>query len=390
MNRHIASLMIIVSILFYCIPVNAAKVDAVENEWTFFVYICGSDLESGGTNGYAGDNISEMINGSSGTDIRFVVEAGGSNCQNSYFSNDETRRYVIEDGQIDQVGKDTLMDMGEGDTLKEFLKWGTTSYPAEHMAVVIWDHGGGAMLGCCWDEIYYGSSMSLKEINDAFAGVSAGMDKKFDIIAFDCCSMGCIELAEILVPYGDYFIASEELIPATGYNYETLAEYIIENPDCDPVDVGTVLCETYISESEELYEEFDLSLTISMTDLSAVEDFDNAFDEFCSGLGDPSQDDDEYNYFLTNLSGGSDFDSGVYDLYTFTNAFADHLSGADEVNSAIDDMIVYAYGEDDDGDYCGLSVFVPIHSLTDEEVETFSYICPSEDLEQYTLSFPWI
>ncbi|MCL5774308.1 MAG: clostripain-related cysteine peptidase, partial [Firmicutes bacterium] len=37
------------------------------------------------------------------------------------------------------------LDMGDPKTLQDFIKWGMKKYPAEHYALVLWDHGAGFM-----------------------------------------------------------------------------------------------------------------------------------------------------------------------------------------------------------------------------------------------------
>ena len=44
--------------------------------WTIFVYLCGSDLESG--DGMGTDDINEMMSATGSDNVRFVVETGGA------------------------------------------------------------------------------------------------------------------------------------------------------------------------------------------------------------------------------------------------------------------------------------------------------------------------
>src|SRR5579871_6450345 len=39
----------------------------------------------------------------------------------------------------------TTADMGDYHTLADFVQWGTKNYPADYIALVIWDHGSGAL-----------------------------------------------------------------------------------------------------------------------------------------------------------------------------------------------------------------------------------------------------
>ena len=34
-------------------------------------------------------------------------------------------------------------DMGDTAVLTDFLRWGVKEYPANHMGVILWNHGGG-------------------------------------------------------------------------------------------------------------------------------------------------------------------------------------------------------------------------------------------------------
>ena len=47
-----------------------------DGTWTVFVYLCGTDLESDG--GFATGDVQEMLNASTGSNVRFVVQTGGT------------------------------------------------------------------------------------------------------------------------------------------------------------------------------------------------------------------------------------------------------------------------------------------------------------------------
>jgi cysteine peptidase C11 family protein len=68
-----------------------------------------------------------------------------------------TRRYYLRKGTSMQA--DSVQSLGEtncGDpaVLEDFIKWGIANYPAEHYAVVLWNHGAG------WDDsnVYEGAA----------------------------------------------------------------------------------------------------------------------------------------------------------------------------------------------------------------------------------------
>lgn len=114
--------------------------------WTVFVYMCGSDLES--ENGLAVDDIEEMANAYTGDNVRFVVQTGGSTQWNGYdISADSLQRFEVTGGGVYLVDEVSDADMGQEQTLENFLRWGVQNYPADKMGVVFWNHGGGSITG---------------------------------------------------------------------------------------------------------------------------------------------------------------------------------------------------------------------------------------------------
>ena len=137
-----------------------------DNEgWTIFVYICGSKLES--EDGFASENMQEMIEASAGSGVRFVVETGGASAWQNDASPDELDRFEIAGGNSTIVDRQPQASMGDSQTLADFLRWGLTAYPSAHTGLVFWDHGGGSITGVCFDDNFDGQSLTLRAIDDA-------------------------------------------------------------------------------------------------------------------------------------------------------------------------------------------------------------------------------
>lgn len=388
-NRSLAALVTATAVLFTSYAGIAVRAESEEPSWTVFEYFCGSDLESGDPEaGCATIDIEEMISATEGTNVRFVIETGGTDCHHKYFDSEETRRYVIEDGNIVQVGKDDLLDMGDEYTLREFLKWGIDSYSADHMAVILWDHGGGSIGGCCYDEIFVDSHLTLPEIDQAFSYACSGMENKFDFVAFDCCNMATLEMAELMVPYSDYLIASQETMPGTGFEYTAFSRFLCDNPKANGRIAGLHLCLAYWDQEGSAFN--SEGITVSMTDLSLMDEFNEEFEGFCAGINSLPDDWISYNAFLTEFSSKSDFGSSNYDFYTFVRSLSEYSSGADELEAAFDDMIIYKAGGGEDDNFSGLTIFVPMYDLSPEDDEIFSYICPEGSYRDFVYSLPWM
>jgi hypothetical protein len=126
-------------------------------------------------------------------------------------------------------------DMSDGNVLKAFIKFvlDEKAYEAKHYMLVIADHGGG-WRGVCWDEIQDpdgGACITIPELRSALA--SSG--HKFDIIAFDCCLMGMVEVAYEISNYADYMISSQNVTWATvDLGYEEWVPALAADPKTEP------------------------------------------------------------------------------------------------------------------------------------------------------------
>ena len=129
---------------------------------TVFIYMCGSNLET--KQGLAGKNIDEILTASVGDDVNIVIETGGAATWRSHnIDNNALQRYEVAGGSLNLIESLPNGNMGESETLGNFLKWGMENYPAEHNMLVFWDHGGGSAKGVCFDENYSFDSLSLAE-----------------------------------------------------------------------------------------------------------------------------------------------------------------------------------------------------------------------------------
>ena len=94
------------------------------------------------------------------------------------------------------------------------------NYPAENTSLILWDHGSGSVGGVCFDENYGLDALTLNELDSALSM----SDIEFEFVGFDACLMATYDAANVIKNYAKYMIASEELEPASGWDYETLIE----------------------------------------------------------------------------------------------------------------------------------------------------------------------
>lgn len=128
---------------------------------TILVYMNGSDLES--ENSEATTDLSEMVAAGSSENVNVLVQTMGTKKWDKKYgvSSSHSQRYKVTGNGLTLVD-DTLpqLDTTEASTLRDFIKWGATTYPADRYMLIMWDHGGGPVYGYGYDQ-FQGESAAL-------------------------------------------------------------------------------------------------------------------------------------------------------------------------------------------------------------------------------------
>ena len=132
-------------------------------------------------------------------------------------------------------------DFGKGATFRWFLEQVHARFPSDRLVVVGWDHGYG------WRYFSHDFSsddrITMPELREALAGAGVPVD----ILAFDACNMGDVEVAWDVAsvedpaapgtPLVDYLVASEETIDQDGYPYDAMFAPLAGDSARTPVQV---------------------------------------------------------------------------------------------------------------------------------------------------------
>lgn len=219
---------------FYTDVANAESV-------TVMVYMIGSDLES--EDGSATDDLLEMADAALSENVHLVLQTGGTETWwNDVCTDDESERFVIENGDMTLLQSLGSMNMTDADTLSDFIRFSAESYPADRYELILWDHGGGTMTGFGYDELYEDTSLTLSSLSTAL--YNGGV--QFDFIGFDACLMATAEVAYALDPYADYLIASEESEPGEGWAYKNWLTMLAEDPAVPTAELGKKLADDFL------------------------------------------------------------------------------------------------------------------------------------------------
>ena len=211
-----------------------------KKNYTIMIYMVGSNLES--RMGSATKDIEEIDEaGLSFDNYNVVLYTGGSMRWISKVPCDCNCVLDMSKEPGDRIVGRTMesANMGDPGTLTAFLAFCDKNYPADHNALIFWDHGAGPLIGYGQDELYDSDSLMLSEMIEAmdaspFSGQrstsfwkklsqkapgAAENGRKLDFVGFDACLMSCLENMQVWSKYADYYVGSEELEPGDGWDY---------------------------------------------------------------------------------------------------------------------------------------------------------------------------
>lgn len=278
-----------------------------------------------------------------------------------------TRRFALEHGGLRLLEDLGAPDGSRSSTLADFVAWGLRRYPADHYALLLWDHGF-AWQGCCEDESANRQHLSLDSIA---AGVSSGLAaagvRRLDLIAFDQCLMSEFEVALALSPWAKVFVASADMEPASGFDYAAVLDALAAPPNNDPAAVGTRIADAYAQAERQA--QFP-SYTLSVLDLDALPALATAVDALAGALLDDSAQGREPWPAVARASAGADhYGGGLADVYGLVDlgGLAARLAGTDGsaqtaaagVATAVATAVRYAVAGPAHAGSSGLSIHLP-------------------------------
>jgi hypothetical protein len=265
-------------------PVDTAVEAGVKKAaWTVLVYMAAdNNLEM-----YAIDDLNEMLAANISDDVNVLVQidraqgffelgiGGVANWQTM-------KRFRVRQNKLEELVDLGEQNTGDPETLTDFVKWGFSSYPAEHQLLVLWDHGN-AWQGYGGDDTSDHDRLDQSEIESSIAeGItSSGLDS-VDLIGFDACLMSTFVSSEAMRHFTRYYIASEEFEPGHGWDYTAVLSYLSSHLAGTPAELGTAIADSYYEQARAERKHNDV--TISLLDLENYEPVRKAFDTLVEQL----------------------------------------------------------------------------------------------------------
>lgn len=344
-----------------------ADTSAVPGSWAVYWYLCGSDLES--KNGFASIDLNEMMAVQLPENVNIVIQTGGATVwQNEYMDPAKLQRWLFNSEGLQLLDEQESANMGEAQTLYEFLAFANANYPAERVAVTFWNHGGGSVSGAAFDELYEMDSLDLAEMYQAFDAVWPA-DKEnpaLEMVGFDTCLMATVDVASVFQNFARYLVASEELEPGNGWYYTGWLGELAKNPAMEGDELGIAICNSFYEGCEAAGTQDQT--TLSVTDLTKLTPLLEAYETFGQeALVAASQDPG----FFAELGraaaqsenyGGNTREQGyanMVDMGHLARQTAWMLPSAQSVSDALAECVIYKVGGIYRAEATGLSCFYP-------------------------------
>jgi len=212
-------------------------------KWTVMVY-----LDADNNLGTASMlDLEEMQTVGSSANVTFIVQhdTNGGN----------TKRYRVEKGSLTLLSDLGELDMSAASTLRDFVRYSATAYPADHYALIIWNHGQGwknALQGGAVKSIFNdvdngnpSNFLSNYYVAAALAEEESAAGFKLDILGIDACEMAVLEAAYEFRNVAKILVASQELVDYHGWYYNDLFAHMVNNPTIAPKELAKVMVESF-------------------------------------------------------------------------------------------------------------------------------------------------
>jgi hypothetical protein len=257
-------------------------------KWTYMVYLDGdNNLE-----GAAIDDFMEMSSVGSTSNVNIVVQFDRIPGYSSAYGDwTDCKQFHVTAGMT-PTAANALIDLGEcnmGDpnTLGDFVDWAMTEFPADNYALVLWNHGdgwksinnwvpwaddikdakdAGLSRGICVDNTN-NDYLSLQETEVALTG------KYVQLLGYDACLMHMVEVVYQVRTNAGVSVGSEESEPGAGWPYDTILADLTGTPTMSEDALGTVIVDRYMdsygytgSETQSAVDNGDVSGLVTAVD----------------------------------------------------------------------------------------------------------------------------
>ncbi|AIY85838.1 MULTISPECIES: clostripain-related cysteine peptidase [unclassified Thermotoga] len=346
------------------------SLDFTSPEWLFVVWMCGDN----NLWGYGDQDLEEMENTNKSVSVVVFYDGGGTS---------DGILVLDDDGNWKAIMGITGVDFNSGsyEDLEYWLKYVFENFSSTYRALIMWDHGSAWI----YDSIYASSkaisfdetsesAIAVRDLRVALENVinSVPGGQTLDILGFDACLMGSLEVIYELRNTAQYIVASSFNEPADGWDYSFLGKIA---PDSTPLDVSKMIVDSY-REYYSSYDTYQNGLSLAVYDTSQVEKFVHDLDSFTYDL---KANLNEVNSIYSDVV--KSYVVGYYNKKTVLVDLGDLIDKLRTKLSTVPDpssFVVYSYGKKGDQELSApVSIFMPenlaIYQTYEDDYMTLSF-----------------
>lgn len=238
LSRFIITFALAIILLTVSAGVTNAAPPVPKAKWTVMVYMSGdNNLES-----YIISDIeTELAPTGSSASVQVVALADrGPGYDTSYGDWQTTKLFHVTQGMkadsASAVADWGERNMGDKQTLIDFITWTKANYPADHYALYFWGHGWNWHPGVVMRDDTNADTLDMEEMKAALPSIGF-----MDMVGFDGCNMASIEVEMLWHGYATALAHSQEWVGGNGIEYEAVLPQLTANPNmtADQVAIAT-------------------------------------------------------------------------------------------------------------------------------------------------------
>jgi len=237
-HRIVVATLLVLGLLVVNAGLATAAPPAAQAKWTVMVYMSGdNNLEDF----IAKDLETELAPTGSSTDVQVVALADrGPGFDRSHGDWQTTKLFHVTQGMTALPGSEVAdwgeRNMGDPQTLVDFVTWSKANYPADHYALYFWGHGWSWHPGVVMQDDTNADTLDYHEMKPIMNTLSFN-----DVVGYDGCNMALVEIQSLWHGHATALAASQEFVGWEGIQYDVVLAQLAANPamTADQVAIAT-------------------------------------------------------------------------------------------------------------------------------------------------------
>jgi hypothetical protein len=377
----------LICLFFFIISAICISAAADENSTLLIaLYASGGTLEQ--EMGLITDDFTQVVKGAENLSERITILAayGGTDkpgWRGMTIAGLDDLKADLADGELGNSNRSIQTvrnaSMGDPESLAFFLSYINKKYQYDRLFLIFIGHGQ-AYTGMLFDQNHGDDGLTIDDLTKGLGSWD------IDLVGFDSCMMGCLEVLSALSPSASYLIASEEAEPADGWPYKPWISYISAHPDESVEQYAKNLTDEYMKTPGQ-------GKTIALLNPKEADYLTERLDRFAKDLHALAGDEEGCRTIACILSqtqqfgrtGTGELQETTMDLYSFADEArltVPYLSkSAEEVREGINRTVIFARHDAMVPGAHGVAILSPvlINPVFYEYYRESAFITPSWD-----------